>query len=171
MQQPGSSKLNSSKMAKVTKLFKKASAKLDQKLEKLKSRMSKPQAVDQQNEKLAITAGPEAVDDKLATEVKTSEQNDKTAKREARKAKWAATRLSLKRFMKKTGKGIAITGVVVLGVVFGPVVLILELTFRLIALVIQLLMELLGIIVAPICAEIKNALGFHSMAFGAVVVH
>lgn len=151
MQQSGSSKLDSSKMANITKSFKKASAKLDQRLEMLKSRMSKPEAVDQQNEKLAITAGPEALDDKQSTEPKTAKQKDKTAKREARKAKWAATRLSLKRFMKKTGKGIAITGVVVLGVVFGPVVLVLELVFRLVSIVIQLLMEVLGIIVAPIC--------------------
>lgn len=152
-----STKTKSSKISRIANPLKKASSKLDQKLEKLKSRVSNPEEAHKESEMPAssCTALPEAVkqsteESKPTIEVKKTIEDDmKKARREARRAKWAGRRASLKRLAKKTGKAVALSGAVVLGIVFGPVIVIVDLAVSLVAIVIRLLLELVGLILAP----------------------
>lgn len=154
-QRPESTKTNSSKMSRVTSSLKKSSTKFEQRFEKLKARMSKPKEGRQESEKQQTTQTPEAVhdprgEDQYSIDLEENKQGDaKKAKRDARRAKWAARRASLKRFAKKAGKGIAISGAVVLGFIFGPVLIIIDLAVAVVGLVLRLIMELVGLICAP----------------------
>lgn len=152
---PESTKTTSSKMSRVTSSLKKTSTKFEQKLEKLKAKVRKPREGRQENEKQQTTQTPEAVDEPRGGEqssinLEENKQGDaKQTKRDARRAKWAARRASLKRFAKKAGKAVAISGAVVLGFIFGPILIIIDLAVAVVGLVLRLLMELVGLICAP----------------------
>lgn len=154
-QRPESTKTNSSKMSRVTSSLKKTSTKFEQKFEKLKARVSKPKEGRQESEKQQTTQTPEAVDEPRGEEQSSIDLEEKKqgdankAKRDARRAKWAARRASLKRFAKKAGKAIALSGAVVLGFIFGPILIIIDLAVAVVGLVLRLIMELVGLICAP----------------------
>lgn len=150
-----STNTNSSKMSRVTSSLKKTSTKFEQKFEKLKAKVSKPMEGRQESEKQQTTQTPEAVDEPRGEEqssidLEENKQDDaKKAKRDARRAKWAGRRASLKRFAKKAGKAVALSGAVVLGFIFGPILIIIDLAVIVVGLVLRLIMELVGLICAP----------------------
>lgn len=152
---PDSTKTNSSKMSRVTKSLKKTSTKFDQKMEKLKARISKPKEARSESEKRQVTKQPQAVDEprdegESSIDLPANKQNDvKKARREARRVKWAARRASLKEFAKKAGKAVALSGGLILGLIFGPVLIVVDLAFAVVGLVVRLIMELVGLICAP----------------------
>lgn len=153
--QPESTKTNSSKMSRIANSLKKTSTKFDQKLEKLKAKVSKPKFPRQENKDRQTTQLPQAIDEprgeaESSVDLEVNKQDDdKQARREARRAKWAARRASLKHLAKKAGKAIAISGAVVLGFIFGPILIVIDLAVAVVGLVIRLIMELVGLICAP----------------------
>lgn len=138
--------------------MKKTTSKIDQKLEKLRSRMSKPKGLDNENEKPASICTPQAEavgestgDANSTIDIeKTNKDDVKKARRESRRAKWAARRASLKEFAKKAGKAVVLSGAVILGIIVGPVIIVFDLVVSLLAIVIRLVVELLTLICAPL---------------------
>lgn len=154
-QRTESNKTNSSNSSRLSDPLKKASTKLDQELKKLKARVSKHKVALQEGEQGQTTTVTEAVDGKrdeggLSIDRKANERDEaKASRREARRARWAARRASIKGFAKKTGKAVAITGAVVLGFIFGPVLIVIDLAVGLAVLVIRLLIGLVQLICVP----------------------
>lgn len=147
-----------SMISQITNHLKKASSELNQKLEQLRSRADKSKAVGHQKcDKGSPVHTPPSVavqeptmEDKVTIDVETVNKDDvRKARRDVRRAKWAARRASLKQIVQKAGKFFALCGVVVLGLIFGPVIIILDLIVGLVAIVIRLVVELLGLICAP----------------------
>lgn len=148
---------NLSKASRITDSMKKTSSKIDQKLEKLRSRMSKHKGVDKENEKpgsicdrQAEAVGEPTGEANPAIDVENINKDDvKKARQEARRAKWAARKASLKEFAKKAGKAVVISGAVILGIIVGPIIIVFDLAVSLLSVVIRLVVELLGLICAP----------------------
>lgn len=150
-----------SKISQITNPLKKASSELNQKLQKLRSRVSKSKAVGEESEKTAsgCTSSPKGaeeptVEDESAVDVEIANKDEaKKAKRDARRAKWAARRYSLKQFgedlVRKIGKGAAVTGAVILGCIFGPIIVAFELILSLVVIVVGLMLQLLEILFTP----------------------
>lgn len=141
-----STRTKPSKISQITHPLKKASSKFGQKLQKLGSRVSKSKAVSEQSEKpvSTCTSSPKAVDVE-----KTNKDEAKKARRDARRAKWAARRESLKELGRKAQKAVEFMGIVILSFIFGPIIVVLELTLTLVIIVISLLLQLIEIICAP----------------------
>lgn len=150
--QPESTSTKSSKMSRVTNPLKRASKKFDQKLDKLKARVSKHKMAPQECEKTATTLPPQAADESRDEGKQAIDRevncpiNIKTVKREARRAKWAARRASFKQFAKKSGKAVAVSVTVMLGFIPDPVLIAMHFTATVIGIVLRLVMNLVGFI-------------------------
>ncbi|KAG6358214.1 hypothetical protein INS49_014098 [Diaporthe citri] len=175
MKHTDSTRTKSSKISQITKPLKTASSHLDQKLQKLRSRVSKPKTVGEASEKPSsiCTPSPEIVQEptvegKPTVDADTTNKDDvKKARRDARRAKWAAKRESLKRLAKKAGKAVVLVGAVILGFIFGPIIIVVDLVLSLVALVIQLVLQLAGLICAPfLVCLVYGDRGKHSLDLG-----
>ncbi|KAJ0116726.1 hypothetical protein J7T55_009876 [Diaporthe amygdali] len=139
--------------------IKKFTTKLDAKIEKLKLKMRSTQAAKDNEEKLVITkliitpnlktVGESSDGDNQSISPASTVEQQKKAKREARKAKWAARRTQFKQKANKTAKAIAKPLLIILGAIFGPVLLAIDLVIWLIALVVKLVLSILVLLFAP----------------------
>ncbi|KAL2276230.1 hypothetical protein FJTKL_01279 [Diaporthe vaccinii] len=152
-----STRTKPSKISQITNPLKKASSKFDQKLQNLRSRVSKSKAVSEKREKSASIriSSPEAIEipkdegESAVDAEKTNKDEAKKARRDARRAKWAAMRESLKKFGRLAGKAAFFTGAVILGFIFGPILIASELIMSLVVIVIGLVLQLVEIIFTP----------------------
>lgn len=147
-----STKTNSSKVSRVTHALKKTSTSLEQRLKNLKTRVSKLNSAHQESEKRHTTPHPQVVeeprDEGIGLEVNKQDDVRKN-KREARRAKWAVRRASLKRIAKKAGKAIALSGACILGFIFGPILIVIDLVLVLVGLVLKVIVELAELVCLP----------------------
>lgn len=148
-----STKTNSSKVSRVTNPLKKTSTSLEQSLKNLKAKLGN--AAQKGSEKRHSTPPTQVVDEprdegghSIGLELNKQDDVRKT-KREARLAKWAARRASLKRIAKKAGKAVALSGACILGFIFGPILIVIDLALVLVSLVIKVIMELAGLVCLP----------------------
>lgn len=156
-----STRTKPSKISQITEPLKKASLTFDQKLQKLRSRVTKSKAVGEENEKPASlrTSSPKAVKEQTGeggpavdAEKTSKDEAKKTrpdARRDSRRAKWAAMRKSLKKLGRLAGKAALFTGAVILGFIFGPILVVFELVMSLVVIVIGLLLQLVEILCTP----------------------
>lgn len=152
-----STRTKPSKISQITNPLKKASSKFDHKLHNLMSRVSKSKAVGEEGEKPESlrTSSPKAVkaptheSEPAVDAEKTNENEAKKARRDARRAKWAAMRESLKKLGRMAGKAAFFTGTVILGFIFGPILIAFELIMSLVVIVIGLVLQLVEIIFTP----------------------
>lgn len=157
MNQTESTRPKPSKISHITNPLKKASSIFDQKLQNLRSRVSKSKAVGEQGEKPESlrTSSPKAVkeptheSEPAVDSEKANKDEVKKTRRDARRAKWAAMRESLKKFGRLAGKAAVFTGAVILGFIFGPILIAFELIMSLVVIVIGLVLQLVEIIFTP----------------------
>lgn len=149
------------------------STKVNIKLEKVKCRMHKTKASD---DNIKVNVEPiqskEDVQKKVATIVpdQTGEEHtgedgheltppkrcdttnkqqkaaNKQARREARKAKWAARRTTFKANAKKVGEALFLPAAVVGGIIFGPVILVVSFILTVVKMVVWLVMKILDLL-------------------------
>lgn len=149
-QRPESIKTNSSKMSQV-KISPK-STNLEQRLKKLTAGVHKLRLAHQERKKRRTAPPPYVVEEpkdegNYSIDLEVNNPDDaKKAKRETRRAKWAAMRASLKQIAKKAGKAVALSGAVILGFIFGPILVVIDLAFLLVGIVIRVIMELVGLV-------------------------
>lgn len=151
-QRPESIKTNSSKMSQATISLSKTSINLEQRLKKLKAGVKNLKLAHQEGEKRRTVPPPYVFEEprdegNYSIDIEVNNPDDvKKAKREARRAKWAAMRASLKQITKKAGKAVALSGAFILGFICGPILVVVDLAFLVVGIVIRVIMELVGLV-------------------------
>lgn len=159
MSSTGNTRNNSSAIAPSTSALKKLSTKLEAKMEKAKCKLHMTKTFNKTNE---IPVKPDhtnkaAQPKRTGWAVELFEKQEraamktanKVAKKDARKARWAARRISLKGKSGKVGKALLIPVAAVLGVVLAPLILAIDVAWGVLCLAFWLLVKILDIICAP----------------------